>query len=88
MSIFKKSKQIKELQSQVNEVNQLYDNIRRALHNITSCTYGVIETEDSYIVYKSEKLVYRPMFIKQYLKLDDAEYANLKAHELLSYLQE
>jgi hypothetical protein len=39
-------------------------------------------------VYKSEKLVYRPIFIKQYLKLDDSEYASLKAHELLDYLKE
>lgn len=89
MGIFNKNKEkISELKGQITELNKVYENVRRSLHNVTLCTYGIIESEDAFIVYKSDKDVYRPIFIKKYYKKDNSEYASLLAHELLNKLYE
>ena len=81
-------KKVEQLEFQVTELNKLYENIRRSLHNTISCTFGIIETDTSYIVYKSEKAIYRPIFIKEYNKGEDPDYACRLAHELLDLLND
>jgi hypothetical protein len=84
---WKKNKELDALKAEINNVNGLYENIRKSLHNLTLCTYGIINTEESYIVYKSDKNIYRPIFIKGFDKKDDPEYAEIQANELLDMLK-